>query len=131
MALVLVAEDNPDNLDLVTFLLNAFGHQSLAARNGREAVELTKERRPDLVLMDLLMPEMDGFAALAAIRGDPELASIPVVALTALTMKGDREQVEEAGFDGFLGKPIDPITFERDVGDFLSGATRRQPGGDR
>lgn len=129
MAVVLVAEDNPENLELVSFLLDAFGHDPLVAHDGREAVEIAREKRPDLILMDLLMPEMDGFAALAEIRRDSALAGVPVVALTALTMQGDREQVEEAGFDGFLAKPIDPASFRQDVGGFLTGASRRKGGG--
>src|SRR5258708_3470338 len=100
MARVLVVDDKAENLDLMVYLLTAFGHDTLVARDGVEGVALVADARPDLVVMDLQMPEMDGYEAAAALKGIPELASIPLVAVSAYAMVGDRDRVMAAGFDG-------------------------------
>ena len=103
---VLVVEDNPDNLKTARALL-ADTCRVIAAENGQEAVEQVRRHLPDLVLMDLALPFMDGFAALAALRKDEALRHIPVVAVTASAMVGDREEILAHGFDGYISKPID------------------------
>ena len=124
MARVLVAEDQAENLDLMVYLLRAFGHEAQMARDGAEAVTLTGRDRPDLVVMDLQMPVMDGYEATARIKADPALAAIPVIAVTAYAMVGDRERIMAAGFDGYLTKPIDPQTFVSDLEQHLAVGTR-------
>jgi CheY-like chemotaxis protein len=116
---VLVVEDNPDNRRLLEFLLTALGHHPVLASNGREGVECTRREHPDLVLMDVHMPEMDGYQAAALIRADPELDTTPIVAITADAMAGDRDEVLSAGFDGYISKPIMPEDFGAQIGVFL------------
>ena len=117
---ILVVEDNLLNLELVTDLLEVQGYRIRQAHNGEEGVRLAQEEPPSLILMDLQMPGMDGFAALRALRADPRTASIPTVALTAQAMNGDREAVLEAGFDGYISKPIDTGSFPRMIAELLS-----------
>ncbi len=111
MARVLVVEDQIENLDLMVYLLRAFGHETLVARDGAEGVAAITRDRPDLVVMDLQMPVMDGYQAASVIKADPGVSWIPLVAVTAYAMVGDRERIMTAGFDGYLTKPIDPQTF--------------------
>ena len=103
---VLVVEDNDKNMKLVRDVLQATGHRTLEATSGEEAVELAAAHRPDLVLMDVHLPGIDGVAALGRLRADARTTSIPVLALTAQAMDGDRERFLEAGFDGYIAKPV-------------------------
>lgn len=103
---VLVVEDNDKNLKLVRAVLEHAGYQVRSAGTAEEGVAAAAADPPDLVLMDLQLPGMDGVSALAALRAEPGTAGIPVVALTALAMPDDRERVRRAGFDGYLEKPI-------------------------
>ena len=119
---ILIIEDSPLNLELVTDLLAAEGYLIREALSGEEGVRLAQQQPPSLILMDLRMPGMDGYAALRALRADPRTAQIPTVALTAQAMNGDREAVLAAGFDGYIAKPIDTRTFSRTVAGLL-GAT--------
>jgi two-component system cell cycle response regulator DivK len=105
-ARILVVEDNERNLKLVRDVLQHAGFDVIAARTGEDGVALAASERPHLVLMDLQLPGMDGMEALRRLRSAPETATVPVVAVTALAMKDDRERVLEAGFDGYLEKPI-------------------------
>ena len=109
---ILVVEDSPDIRVLVRMLLEAGGHQVLTAADGRIGVETAREEQPDLVLMDLSLPIVSGWEAARAIKDDPLTSSIPVVAVTAHAMHGDRERAIAAGCDGFIAKPIDEETFE-------------------
>lgn len=112
MAQILLVEDTPANRALATKLLRAAGHEVLTADNAAEGIVLAQERLPDLVLMDLGLPDMDGWQALREIRADPgPVAGLRVVAFTAHAMLGDRERALAAGFDGYLSKPIDFTTF--------------------
>ncbi len=111
MASVLVVEDQAENLDLMVYLLKAFGHEVLVARNGSEGLAIAARDRPDLVVMDLQMPVMDGYEAASLLKADPAMSGIPLVAVTAYAMVGDRERIMASGFDGYLTKPIDPQTF--------------------
>ena len=105
--LVLVVEDNARNMTLVRDVLRASGYRTLEATTGAQAVRLATEHRPALVLMDIRLPDMDGVEALRRLRLGAPTADIPVLAVTAQAMKGDRERFEAAGFDGYLSKPVD------------------------
>ena len=105
-AQILVVEDNDKNMKLFRDVLLATGYRTVEATTGAEAVELAAEHRPDLVLMDIQLPDIDGVEALSQLRADKRTASIPVLALTAQAMHGDRERFLQAGFDGYLSKPV-------------------------
>jgi two-component system, cell cycle response regulator DivK len=105
--LVLVVEDNDKNMKLFRDVLQATGYRTLEAVSGEQAVELAGEHLPDLVLMDIQLPGIDGVEALGRLRADEKTATLTVVALTAQAMQGDRERFLEAGFDGYMSKPVD------------------------
>lgn len=132
MALILVIEDNEVNLELMTYLLQAHGHRTLAARNGLEGLSLARRERPDLVVCDIQMPGLGGYGVAAALRGEPGTATIPLVAVTAAAMVGDRERALAAGFDAHVAKPIEPADFVRRLEPFLEpgdgGMPRSAPG---
>ncbi len=104
---VLVVEDNEKNMKLVRDILEATGYSPLEASSGEQALALAVENAPALVLMDIQLPDLDGSEALRRLRSDERTAGIPVLALTAQAMQGDRERFLAAGFDGYLSKPID------------------------
>jgi len=110
---VLVVEDDPDSLELMTYLFRAFGHEALGAASGDMALDVASATSLDLILCDLRLPGMDGFELLSKLKADPGLKAIPVVAVTAYAMPGDKERVLSAGFDGYVSKPIDPQSFVR------------------
>jgi len=119
VATILLVEDTPANTALVSKLLRAVGHEVLCADTAADGINLARERSPDLVLMDLGLPEVDGYEAVARLRADPDTSSLRVVAFTAHAMVGDREHALAGGFDGYLSKPIDFATFADTVADFL------------
>jgi len=123
--LVLIVDDNDLNLRLARDVLRHAGFRTLEARSGLEAIELAGETSPTVVLMDVRLPDMDGIAALDHLRSDARTADIPVVALTAFAMMGDRERFVGLGFDGYLEKPITVRTFPDEVAAFI----RRREGG--
>lgn len=104
---VLIVEDNEKNMKLVRDVLQATGYRTLEATRAEDAIELALSQVPALVLMDVQLPGVDGVEALALLRGDERTAAIPVLALTAQAMHGDRERFLDAGFDGYLSKPVD------------------------
>ena len=106
---ILVVEDNERNMKLVRDVLQAKGYTTLEATTGRQAVELATEHDPALVLMDIRLPDIDGVEALDRLRTDTRTASIPVLAVTAQAMQGDRERFLAAGFDGYLAKPVNIV----------------------
>ena len=108
---ILVVEDNARNMRLFCDVLQASGYRTLEATTGESAVEAALEHRPDLVLMDIQLPDIDGVEALARLRADERSASMPILALTAQAMEGDRERFLAAGFDGYLSKPVDISEF--------------------
>jgi two-component system, cell cycle response regulator DivK len=108
--LVLIVEDNDKNLELVQDVLEYRGFRTLAATNGHDAVDLARKHNPDLVLMDIQLPDLDGISALRQLRRDARTCAIPVLALTAFAMTEDRGRLLDAGFDGYLAKPIDVRT---------------------
>jgi two-component system cell cycle response regulator DivK len=112
---VLVVEDTPANMKLVTMLLRQAGHQVLQASNAEEAIEMTRAHRPGLVLMDIQLPGMDGLAAIRILKEDASTRGIPVLALTALAMRGDRQRMIAAGCDGYITKPIQYRSFLDEV----------------
>jgi two-component system cell cycle response regulator DivK len=106
---VLVVEDNEKNMRLFRDVLQATGYETLEAATGEQAVELARANEPALVLMDVQLPGIDGIETLARLRSDSRTASIPVLALTAQAMHGDRERFLNAGFDGYLSKPVNVV----------------------
>ncbi len=104
---ILVAEDQDMNRILIRDILLYHGYEVFEAANGKIAVELAKKHLPDLILMDIQMPVMDGFTAIALLKDDPATRPIRVIALTSFAMKGDREKIMQAGFDDYIAKPID------------------------
>ncbi|MEE9568674.1 MAG: response regulator [Candidatus Binatia bacterium] len=116
---ILLVEDNPMNRRVVQFILKSQGYIVLEAKNGLEALELVKVHLPDLILMDLQLPGMDGFTTTRIIKEDATTKDIPVVALTAYAMRGDAERAVEAGCDGYITKPIDPDEFPKLVASYL------------
>jgi two-component system, cell cycle response regulator DivK len=122
-ATVLVVEDNEKNMKLFRDILEARGYRTLEAATGGQAVELALEHAPDLVLMDIQLPDFDGVEALGRIRADERAGSLPVLALTAQAMEGDRERFLAAGFDGYLSKPVDVTDFVATVQRYCDGGS--------
>ena len=106
MQTILIVEDNEKNMKLVRDILRHRGHATLEATTGEDGVRLASERPPDLVLMDIQLPGMNGIEALRVLRGNPATAKIPVIAVTASVMQQDRKLITDAGFDAYVGKPI-------------------------
>lgn len=111
MSVVLVVEDNPANLTLATFLLESEGHHVISATDAEAGVALAHDKTPDLILMDIQLPGMDGLQATGLLKADEVTRHIPVIALTALAMKGDEERIRAAGCDGYIAKPLDYKNF--------------------
>jgi CheY-like chemotaxis protein len=120
MARIMVIEDNPANLDLMVYLLDAFGHTPLAATDGETGIALIQREKPHLIICDVQLPKMSGYEVVQWLKADPALQAIPVLAVTAYAMVGDRDKVLAAGFDGYFTKPIQPETFVPQVESFLS-----------
>lgn len=118
-ARILVIEDNPTNLELMLYLLRAFGFEPAAARDGEEGLEAAARMWPDLILCDVQLPGIGGVEVVRRLKRDTGLADVPVVAVTALAMVGDRDRLLAAGFDGYISKPIDPQTFVPQIAGFL------------
>ncbi len=112
-------EDNSDNRLLVRRLLQAYGYQVVDAENAEKAIEALKSTRPDLILMDINMPGVDGYSLTSQIKSLPDLANVPIIAVTANVMKGDRERTLQAGCDGYIEKPIDVYRFVDQIENFL------------
>jgi CheY-like chemotaxis protein len=125
VARILIVEDNSDNMALIAYLLRSSGHEPLSATSGRAGIEAAAGDRPDLILMDIQMPEMDGFEAAAEIRRQNGRRPINIVAVTAFAMASDRERVTDSGlFDGYIAKPIAPETFIAEVESHLPSGLR-------
>ena len=120
MALILYVEDDFANRVLIRRILSAEGHRVVEAENAEEALAALESHSPDLILMDINMPEVDGFTLTRRIKNTPAWKDIPVVALTANVMKGDRERVLQAGCDGYIQKPIDVDALPRQIAGFLA-----------
>jgi CheY-like chemotaxis protein len=126
---VLLVEDNIPNRDLVRYLLEANGYACSEAHDGETALEMASGSRPDIVICDLQLPGMDGFDVLRGLRALPALIGVPVVAVTAYAMVGDRERILAAGFDGYISKPIDPRTFADEIAGYLRPGKLAQDAG--
>ena len=122
MAKVLIIEDNPTNMTLGVFLLQSVGHTVLSATDAEAGLTLARDEQPTLILMDIQLPGMDGLEATALLKRDEATRSIPVIALTALAMKGDEERIRAAGCDGYIAKPMRYQEFLATVAAQLVGA---------
>ncbi|HEY0845282.1 MAG TPA: response regulator [Noviherbaspirillum sp.] len=118
-ARILVIEDNLANMELMAYLLKAYGYDPLCAHDGRQGIELASSNPPDLVICDVHLPHVDGYGVVSFLKGHAGLRTIPVIAVTALAMVGDQEKLLEAGFDGYISKPIDPERFVPAIEQFL------------
>ncbi len=123
-ARILIIEDNPANLELMSYLLGAFGHTVLSAEDGRQGLEAVRREQPDLIICDVQLPEMDGYEVARWLKSDAGLRGTPLIAVTALAMVGDRDRMLAAGFDDYLAKPIDPETFVRQMENFLQSRSQ-------
>lgn len=118
-ARILLIEDNEQNRYMVTFLLQASGHVVTHAGSGPEGIELAKGMKPDLILLDIQLPGMDGYAVAQVLKSDPASRSIPIIAVTSFAMLGDKEKALAAGADGYMEKPINPESFVSEIERFL------------
>lgn len=119
MARILIVEDNPSNMRLAVFLVESAGHTVLRAVSAEMGLGLARTEHPDLILMDIQLPGMDGLEATALLKADPSTRAIPVVALTALAMKGDEQRILAAGCDGYAAKPLSRHTLLTTIGAHL------------
>lgn len=119
---VLIVEDNELNMKLFHDLLEANGYQTLQTRSGKEALGLARQHRPDLILMDIQLPEISGLQVTEEIKRDDDLRSIPVIAVTAFAMKGDEERIRAGGCEAYISKPISIAKFLETVRQFLGSA---------
>ena len=110
-ARILIIEDNRENIELADYLLRAHGYSPSLAMNGGEGLRLADQIAPDLILLDIRMPEMDGYEVASAIRSRPALKHTRIVAITASAMVDERQRITAAGFDGYIQKPIEPLLF--------------------
>jgi two-component system cell cycle response regulator DivK len=117
---ILVVEDNELNMKLFHDLLEAHGYNILQTRDGMEALKLARQHRPDLILMDIQLPEVSGLEVTKWIKEDDDLKSIPIIAVTAFAMKGDEEKIREGGCEAYIAKPISVTNFLKTVQQFLS-----------
>ncbi len=124
---ILIVEDNPKNMKLARDVLKHHGYATVEAATAEDALAAAARRRPDLILMDIALPGMDGFSALRRLKADPSTATIPVCALTAFAMNDDRERCLRAGFDGYLVKPISVTEFPRQIRGLLDRREEAAP----
>jgi two-component system cell cycle response regulator DivK len=116
---VLVIEDNLQNMYMITFLLNSYGYEVLQSFSGIEGIEKAKEEKPDIILLDIQLPKMDGYAIARELRITEELKDTPIIAVTSYAMPGDKEKAIDAGATGYIEKPINPDTFIPEMEAFL------------
>lgn len=116
---VLIVEDNELNMKLFNDLLEAFGYQTVKTRDGRKAVDLAREHKPDLIIMDIQLPEISGLKVTQLLKDDKDLAAIPVVAVTAFAMRGDEQRIRAGGCEAYLSKPISVSSFMETVRRFI------------
>jgi len=120
---ILIVEDNELNMKLFNDLLQAHGYNTLQAKDGRVVIEMTRKNRPDLILMDIQLPEISGLEITKMLKADDDLRDIPVVAVTAFAMKGDEQKIRSGGCDGYIAKPISVASFLQTVSRFLEPQT--------
>ncbi|MBL4758239.1 MAG: response regulator [Rhizobiales bacterium] len=119
---VLIVEDNDLNMKLFHDLLSAHGYNTLKSANGIDAMELAREHKPDLILMDIQLPEVSGIDVIKWLKEDPDLAPIPVIAVTAFAMRGDEERIRAAGCEDYISKPISVGPFLKSISDLIGPA---------
>ena len=119
MARILIIEDNEQNLYLESFILQKNGHEVIQARNGETGIALAVQMSPDLILLDIQLPGMDGYSVAQQLRKKTSIANIPIIAVTSYAMTGDRERILEAGCTSYIEKPINPDTFHVEINQFL------------
>ncbi len=124
MARILIIEDSPTNMMLSIAILESAGHTLYQADRAKAGIEIAHRERPELILMDIQLPDMDGIEATRILKADPETCAIPVIALTAFAMKGDRERILQAGCDGYIEKPINYKEFLAEVEAVANGRVR-------
>jgi two-component system cell cycle response regulator DivK len=124
MSLILIVEDNDKNLKLVRDVLQVKGYETIEAGNAEDGIVLARERKPDLILMDIQLPGMNGIEAIVVLRADPSTAHIPVAAVTASVMQHDRNKITEAGFNAYVGKPINLNEFLATVRKLLEAPSK-------
>lgn len=117
---VLIVEDNPENLYIATYIMKKVGCQYVTAGDGLEAIEMARKHAPDLILMDINLPTLSGYETTTRLRQMPEFKDTPIIAVTALSMTGDKEKCIEAGCNDYISKPIDPFSFIELVKQYLS-----------
>jgi CheY-like chemotaxis protein len=123
-ARILVIEDNPTNLELMVYLLQAFGYTPITAADGQAGLEAALCERPELIICDVHLPKLDGFGVVQRLKEGDETRRVPILAVTALAMVGDRDKILAAGFDGYIAKPIMPEEFVPQVEAFLPAQRR-------
>ena len=125
---LLIVEDNEQNFYMMRFLLEKNGFSIIGAENGRKGIEMALQHRPEGILLDIQLPEMDGYAVAEELKTHKELDHVPIIAVTSYAMVGDRERVLAAGATGYIEKPIDPDTFVEKVAAYLKAGCGREDG---
>ena len=123
---VLVIEDNEQNIYLITFIMQKNGYDVVQARDGLQGIELAGKVQPELILLDIQIPVMDGYAVAEELKSNPALAEVPIVAVTSYAMVGDRERILAAGCTGYIEKPINPDTFMAEIEQYLQGKSSKE-----
>jgi CheY-like chemotaxis protein len=121
-ARILIIEDNPTNLELMIYLLNAFGHHSYTAQDGEAGLEAVYREIPDLIICDIDLPKLTGYQVAKALKAHPTLRTIPLIAVTAFAMVGDKDKVLAVGCDSYISKPIEPETFMTEITIWLTSS---------
>jgi two-component system cell cycle response regulator DivK len=116
---ILIVDDNRDNMELIRFLVEQSGHQVITARHGKEGLHLAQQHHPDLILLDLAMPELDGWEVARELKADPLTRDIPLIAITAYAMPGNRRKALDSGFDDYITKPLHIPSFGEQIDRFL------------
>ena len=127
MATILLVEDNADNRDIYRTVLEHFGYDVIEAHDGEMGIRLAQERHPDLILMDISIPKIDGWQATKLLKADADTSSIPIIALTAHALTSDRERAREIGCDGYLAKPVEPRRVLEEVQRHLQNSASSGP----
>ena len=117
---ILIIEDNEQNMYLMTFLLESYGYEIVQAYNGKDGIRLAKELKPKVILLDIQLPEINGYQVAEEIRKDSSLTGVPIIAVTSFAMAGDKERALAAGATGYIEKPVNPDTFVSQLQDYLS-----------
>ena len=121
MTKVLVVEDNPNNMKLITLVLKKHGYETIGAATGKDGVEKSTTEKPDMILIDIMLPDIDGLETTRRIRKIESMQKVPIIAITSYAMAGDRHKVMEAGCNGYFEKPINPLTIIGDIEKIVEG----------